>query len=66
MKTYTVYFEIYGIKKRVKIQAQSKEMAQRIVLNDLKIVKVEEENQQPYSEWKEVNDISEMLGIKTK
>jgi len=64
MKSYTVYFEIYGIKKRVKIQANSKDQAQRIVLSDFKIVKVEEENQQPFSEWKEVNDIAEMLGIK--
>lgn len=64
MKNYTVYFEIYGIKKRVKIQAHNKNQAIGIVKNDFKIHKVEEENTDPFSEWKEVNDLAEILGIK--
>lgn len=64
MKNYTVYFEIYGIKKRVKIQAHNKNQAIGIVKNDLKIHKVEEDNPEPFTDWTEANEIAEFLGIK--
>lgn len=62
MKSYNVYFVIYDKKLKVKVEAVSKDQAERIVRNDLKIIKVEQ-LQRPLEDDTVLNDLKDIFGI---
>lgn len=69
MKTYTVYFEIYGKKMKASgIEATNQDQAERIVRHKLNIMNIEEEPSDLEKGKKiildGVKDIGEILGIK--
>jgi hypothetical protein len=44
MKTYNIYFEIYGKKMKTVIKANSEQEAKEIIKNNIKFIKIVPEN----------------------
>ena len=56
MKTYKIYFEVYGHKMKTTVQAKNETEAKELVKNKIKFLKITEED-------KDLNFLKNIFGI---
>ena len=67
MKSYSVFFEIYGKKMKVTVEAETENQARKQVKNDIVFHKIEiVKNENPQSEYKDhtLENLKDIFGMK--